>query len=168
MYFHGYFQTDVLINFFTLLWQAEAITWENFVLAKQDLGSTIKGSCLARWHFLHVIAKFNLYTAYDVSLWEKRVNNRSSLMMIHLNVYPWESEKWALAFVVQVWEFTCVLLLFSHVVPIVFYCSYCFTVYVLGIAGCRLYWNNLHFPTSNAHPEFSLGQLTITDSLIIQ
>ena len=34
MYFYGYFQTDVLINFFIPLSRAEAITWENFVPAK--------------------------------------------------------------------------------------------------------------------------------------
>ena len=31
MYFYGYFQTDVLINFFIPLRRAEAITWQNFV-----------------------------------------------------------------------------------------------------------------------------------------
>ena len=46
MYFYGYFQTDVLINFFIPLKWAEAITWENFVPAKRDPGSTIEGSCL--------------------------------------------------------------------------------------------------------------------------
>ena len=52
MYFYGYFQTDVLINFFILLRQAEVITWENFVLAMQDFGSTKEGSCLARMKLL--------------------------------------------------------------------------------------------------------------------
>ena len=47
MYFYGYFQTDVLINFFIPLRRAEAITWENFVPAKRDPGSTIEGSRLA-------------------------------------------------------------------------------------------------------------------------
>ena len=46
MYFYGYFQTVVFINFFIPLRQAEAITWENFVLAKQYHGSTKEGSCL--------------------------------------------------------------------------------------------------------------------------
>ena len=31
MYFYGFFQTDVLINIFIPLRQAEAVTWENFV-----------------------------------------------------------------------------------------------------------------------------------------
>ena len=47
MYFYGYFQTDVLINFFIPLRRAEAIIWENFVPAKRDRGSTIEGSRLA-------------------------------------------------------------------------------------------------------------------------
>ena len=47
MYFYGYFQTDVLINFFIPIRRAEAITWENFVPTKQDPGSTKEGSCLA-------------------------------------------------------------------------------------------------------------------------
>ena len=29
MYFYGYFQTDVLVNFFISLRRAEAITWES-------------------------------------------------------------------------------------------------------------------------------------------
>ena len=37
MYFYGFFQTDVLINFLIPLMRAEAITWENFVPA-MDLG----------------------------------------------------------------------------------------------------------------------------------
>ena len=47
MYFHGYFQTDVLVNFFISLGRAETIAWENFVLAKRDPGSTKEGSHLA-------------------------------------------------------------------------------------------------------------------------
>ena len=47
MYFYGFFQTDVLLNFFIPLRRAEAITWENFVLGKGDPGSTIEGSRLA-------------------------------------------------------------------------------------------------------------------------
>ena len=47
MYFYGYFQTDVLINFFIPLRWAEAITWGNFVPARRDPGSTIEGSRLA-------------------------------------------------------------------------------------------------------------------------
>ena len=43
MYFYGYF----LINFFIPLRQAEAVTWENFVPANQDPGSTKEGSRLA-------------------------------------------------------------------------------------------------------------------------
>ena len=38
---YGYFQTDF---FFILLRRAEAITWENFVPAKRDPGSTKAGS----------------------------------------------------------------------------------------------------------------------------
>ena len=49
MYFYGFFQTDLLINFFIPLTRAEAITWENFVPAKiWDSGSTKEGSRLAR------------------------------------------------------------------------------------------------------------------------
>ena len=47
MYFYGYFQTDVLSNFFIPLRLVEAITWENFVPAKRDPGSTKEGSRLA-------------------------------------------------------------------------------------------------------------------------
>ena len=36
-----------LINLFIRLKQAEAITWENFVPAKRDLGSAKEGSRLA-------------------------------------------------------------------------------------------------------------------------
>ena len=39
-----FFQTDVLINFFIPIRWAKAITWENFVPAKQDPGSTKEGS----------------------------------------------------------------------------------------------------------------------------
>ena len=46
MYFHEYFQTDVLINFFIPLRRAE-VTWENFASAKRDPGSTKEGSRLA-------------------------------------------------------------------------------------------------------------------------
>ena len=47
MYFYGFFQTDVLINFFISLRWAEAITWENFVPTKRDPGSTIEESHLS-------------------------------------------------------------------------------------------------------------------------
>ena len=47
MNFYGYSQTDVLINFFIPLTRAEAITWENFVPAKRDPGSTKEVSRLA-------------------------------------------------------------------------------------------------------------------------
>ena len=43
MYFYGYFS----IKFFVALRQTEAITWENFVPAKRDSGSTKAGSHLA-------------------------------------------------------------------------------------------------------------------------
>ena len=46
MYFYGFFQTDVLINFFISLRWDEGITWENFVPAKRDVGSTKEGSRL--------------------------------------------------------------------------------------------------------------------------
>ena len=36
MYFYGFFQTDVLINFFIPLRRAEAIAWENLIQAKRD------------------------------------------------------------------------------------------------------------------------------------
>ena len=51
MYFYGYFQTDMLINFFIPLRRAEAITWENFVPGKRDPGSTKEGSRLAGMKF---------------------------------------------------------------------------------------------------------------------
>ena len=47
MTFYGCFQTDVLINSYIPLKRAEAITWENFVPAKRDPGSTKGGSRLA-------------------------------------------------------------------------------------------------------------------------
>ena len=47
MYFYGYFQTDVLINFFIPLGWPEAITSKNFVPTKRDPGSTKEGSRLA-------------------------------------------------------------------------------------------------------------------------
>ena len=47
MYFFGIFQIDVLINFFIPLNRAEAITWENLVPAKRDLGIKKEGSRLA-------------------------------------------------------------------------------------------------------------------------
>ena len=43
MYFYGYF----LIKFFILHRRVEAITWENFVPAKRDPGSTKEASRLA-------------------------------------------------------------------------------------------------------------------------
>ena len=53
MYLYGYFQTDVLINFFIPLRRADANTCENFVPAKRDPGSTKEGSRLAGIKFLH-------------------------------------------------------------------------------------------------------------------
>ena len=47
MYLYGYFETDVLINFFIPLRRADAITWKNFVPAKLDPSSTKEGSRLA-------------------------------------------------------------------------------------------------------------------------
>ena len=56
MSFYGYFETDVLINFFTPPRQAEKFTWEDFVLTiKQDTGSTKKGSCLARMKLFDLV-----------------------------------------------------------------------------------------------------------------
>ena len=43
MYLSRLFQTDVLISFFIPLRRAEAITWQNFVAAKRDPGSTVEG-----------------------------------------------------------------------------------------------------------------------------
>ena len=43
MLFYGFFQTDV-VTFSSRFRRAEAITWENFVLAKRDPGSTKEGS----------------------------------------------------------------------------------------------------------------------------
>ena len=54
MHFYGYFQTDMLISFFIQLRRGEAITWEDFVSAKRDRGSTKEGS------HVHVIAGWNL------------------------------------------------------------------------------------------------------------
>ena len=48
MYFYGFFQTDVLINFLILLRSAETVTWKNLVPAKQDPGSTKKEPHLTR------------------------------------------------------------------------------------------------------------------------
>ena len=48
MYFYAYFQTDILVNLFIPLWRrAKAITWQNFVPAKQHSGRTKEGSRLA-------------------------------------------------------------------------------------------------------------------------
>ena len=47
MYLYGYFQIDVLINFFIPLRREDAITWKNFVPTKRDPGSTKEGSRLA-------------------------------------------------------------------------------------------------------------------------
>ena len=47
MYFNGFLQIDMLINFFILLRRAEAISWENFVPENWDPGSTKEGSNLA-------------------------------------------------------------------------------------------------------------------------
>ena len=46
MCFYGFFQTDVLINFFISLRQPEAITWKNFVPAKRNPGMAKEGSRL--------------------------------------------------------------------------------------------------------------------------
>ena len=55
----------MLISFFIPLRRAEAITWENFVLAKQDPNSTKERSRLARMNFLHMIARYNLWKIYN-------------------------------------------------------------------------------------------------------
>ena len=52
MYFYGFFQIDVLINFFISHRRAEAITLENFVPAKWDRGSTKEGFRLVRMKLL--------------------------------------------------------------------------------------------------------------------
>ena len=46
MYFYGFFKTDMLINFFIPLRRTEVITWENFIPAKRDPGSTKEGFSL--------------------------------------------------------------------------------------------------------------------------
>ena len=51
MCFYGFFQADMLINFFIPLRRAKAITWENFVPAKRDPGSTKDGSRLVEIKF---------------------------------------------------------------------------------------------------------------------
>ena len=43
MCFYGFFQTDVLINFFISLRQREAITWKNFVPTKRNPGMAKEG-----------------------------------------------------------------------------------------------------------------------------
>ena len=48
----NFFCKDVLNYFFILPMQAEGITWENFVLTNQDLGSTNERSHLARTELL--------------------------------------------------------------------------------------------------------------------
>ena len=55
MHFYGFFQTDVLINFFILLKRAEVITWENGVPAVQK-----RDPALPEWNVSRVIAKYNL------------------------------------------------------------------------------------------------------------
>ena len=60
MYFHRFFQTDVLINFFIPLRRAEAITWENFVPANRYPNSAIEGFRLAGMTLFNVIARYNL------------------------------------------------------------------------------------------------------------
>ena len=53
---YGYFETDLLINFFIPPRQAEKFTWEDFVLTiKQDTGSTKKGSCLVRMKLFDLV-----------------------------------------------------------------------------------------------------------------
>ena len=46
MYFYGFYQADVLINFFILLRLAEMITRESFVPAKQEPDCTKEESHL--------------------------------------------------------------------------------------------------------------------------
>ena len=48
MYFYGFFQIDLLINFFIPLRWAKSVTWKNFVLAKRDPGSTKEGFHLVK------------------------------------------------------------------------------------------------------------------------
>ena len=56
--------------------QAEAITGENFVLAKQDPGSTKEGCCFAGLkfftYFQHIIAGHNLGSASNAGIPAKR------------------------------------------------------------------------------------------------
>ena len=48
MYFYGYFETNVLINFFILPRWTESITWQDFFPAiKRDPGSSKEESRLA-------------------------------------------------------------------------------------------------------------------------
>ena len=47
MCFYGLFKNDVLMNLFIPLRRAEPITWENFISAKRDPGSTNEGTRLA-------------------------------------------------------------------------------------------------------------------------
>ena len=60
VYFFGFFQTDVLINFFIPLRQAEAFTWEILVQAKKDPSCTKEWSCLAGMK-VYVVARYNLW-----------------------------------------------------------------------------------------------------------
>ena len=54
MYFYGFFQTDVLTNFFIPLREAEAITWKNFVPVKRDPHSYKKTSSSYRDETFHI------------------------------------------------------------------------------------------------------------------
>ena len=62
MYFYGFFRTDALINFFIPRRRAEAIRWENFVLALQKRDPNLQG-----WNFSHVIAIYNLWRIYNTA-----------------------------------------------------------------------------------------------------
>ena len=68
MYFHGFFQTDVLINFFIPLRRAEAITWENFFPAKRDPGSH-RGKSNFLGQFLTMFNSINPFHATSIFLY---------------------------------------------------------------------------------------------------
>ena len=82
IYFFGFFQTDVLINFFIPVRQAEVFTWENFVPAKKDPCFTKEGSHLAGMK-LYVIRRYNLWGIFNtagnpakrerISFWPTRI-----------------------------------------------------------------------------------------------
>ena len=59
MYFDGFFQTGVLINFFIPFRRAEVIKWENIVAAKRIPAVQKRDPALPGWNFSHVFIGYN-------------------------------------------------------------------------------------------------------------